>query len=89
VVSASGGLPSGSRQPLARLADSAAAQRLAVAVYAPDELSRGKSSSKWRSTSSCTVVSNAQPSRHWRAMVCAEWLELWWAPTKNVTTVTA
>jgi hypothetical protein len=44
-VSAGGGLPSGFRRPLAELADCVAARRLAVAVCAQDELSRGKSSS--------------------------------------------
>lgn len=44
-VSTSTGLPNGSWLPLVDLADGAAAWRLNVAVYAPDELSRGKSSS--------------------------------------------
>jgi hypothetical protein len=43
-VRAVGGLPNGFRRPLAVSADDDAARRLAVAVCAPDKLSRGKSS---------------------------------------------
>jgi hypothetical protein len=44
-VSAGGGLPNGPRRPLSESADGVAARRLDVAMCAPDELSRGKTSS--------------------------------------------
>jgi hypothetical protein len=88
-VSAGGGLPNGSKRPLTESANGVAATSrwLAVAVCAPDELSRGTCSSDWPtiamwSASLSVVASGNRPGVRWRCRV-----PFWFASACSALTV--